>query len=218
MGMERMYNGFEFFNCFFPGSRGLWVRRPFCKSYCDRIFWQRQLFFIVSQAHMGWDEDLQGWNACRLNTLSGNFYISKKFLKNMRFFSFVKQFEKHSSKYEYEYEQFPSYPSPSDKILCETENCLGVCEEHTHSVGVGLSSESAYLPAGCEIIMKINKLYFEKHYFKIEVGHWVLAELFAFPTFPSPFPICQCLGLPSQMLSNCSSPRSTYARKAHDRA
>lgn len=40
---------------------------------------------------MCWDKDLWEWNAHRLNTWAGTFYISKTFLKNMRFFSFVKQ-------------------------------------------------------------------------------------------------------------------------------
>lgn len=48
----------------------------------------------IETKHMSWDF----------------FYISKKFLKNMRFFSFVKWSEKHFSNSEYE--QFLSYSGP----------------------------------------------------------------------------------------------------------
>lgn len=78
-GMERMYNGFEFFNCFLPWEWGLGGGRLFSKSYCDRIFWQRQLFFIVFQALMGWDKDLWGWNHADWTLELGIFILQRNF-------------------------------------------------------------------------------------------------------------------------------------------
>lgn len=44
--MEKMYHEFEFFNCLFSGGglEGVADGRPYSKSYCDRIFWQKRLF------------------------------------------------------------------------------------------------------------------------------------------------------------------------------
>lgn len=39
--------------------------------------------------------------------------------------------------------------------------------KNIHSEGVGLNSEPARSPAESEILMKINKLCFKEHYFKI---------------------------------------------------
>lgn len=60
--MERMYNGFEFFNCFFPGGGGWGVGGLSLRVIVIGSFDKGSSFFIVFQALTGWEQDLWGCN------------------------------------------------------------------------------------------------------------------------------------------------------------